>query len=242
MANVSLIYFDLHTGYYPSFNHGLAYILGTLKRDNHRASLIHLIDENDLDKAADALKKEKPDLIGLSFTTNQKKYVRLFLKSVEVSARLIVAGGVHCTLVKDKVFEEFSELDGICIGEGEISLRELCRRLANSENYITTPNFYFKANGEIIKNPISPLQEIDLIPFPDYSLFNYQTIIEDNSGCFPMMLSRGCPYSCHNCCNHVLRNIYPNKSKYVRFPTIRHSIQIIKNNLSLYPKTQKIIF
>lgn len=33
MAKVCLIYFDFNTGYYPSFHHGLAYIIGTLKND-----------------------------------------------------------------------------------------------------------------------------------------------------------------------------------------------------------------
>lgn len=242
MARISLVYFDLHTGYYPSFHHGLAYIVGTLVNENNRVSLSHLIDENVFDEAIHSLEKEDPSLIGLSFTTNQKNYVRLFLEKAKLSARLIVAGGVHCTLVRDRVFEDFPEIDGICIGEGEIPLKELCRRLDNGEDYLSTPSFYFKAKDGIVKNSISPLQDIDKLPLPDYTLFDYHKIISDGGECFPMMLSRGCPYSCHYCCNHAFRHIYPNKDKYVRFASAQHSINIIKNNLLLYPKAQKILF
>ncbi len=242
MAKVCLIYFDLNTGYYPSFHHGLAYIIGTLKNANHEVVLCHLINENDLDTTARILEKEDPDLVGLSFATNQKKYVRRFFEMAKLSSKLIIAGGVHCTLVKEKVFKEFPEIDGICIGDGEIPVKELCCKLDNNENYLSSPSFYFKTKEGIVKNPILPLQHIDNLPLPDYTSFNYDKIISENGNCFPMMLGRGCPYSCHYCCNHVLRQVYPNKNKYVRFPSVQHAINIIKNNLSIYPNTRKIAF
>ncbi len=241
MARITFIYFDLHTGYYPSFHHGLAYLIGTLKNENHEISLVHLTDEDDFDNATRLLKEEEHDLVGLSFTTNQKKYVRRFFQIANVPARLIVGGGVHCTLVRDEVFKDLPGIDGVCVGEGEAPLRELCRRLDNGDDYLSTPSFYFKTNGKIVKNPVAPLQGIDSLSFPDYTLFDYDKIISDNGQCFPMMLSRGCPYNCHYCCNHAFREIYPNKGDYVRFPSIERSINVIKNNLSLYPGTEKII-
>lgn len=241
MARLCFLYFDLHTGYYPSFHHGLAYLIGTLKNENHTVSLCHLVVENDFEKAIKFLKEEKQDLIGLSFTTNQKKYVRYFFKAANLSARLTIAGGVHCTLVKDEVLKEFPEIDGVCVGEGELPLKELCRRLDNKEDFLSTPSFYFRTKNEIVKNPVTPLQDIDSLPLPDYTLYNYNKIISDNGQCFPMMLSRGYPYNYHYCCNHAFREIYPNKGDYVRFPSIERSINVIKNNLSLYPGTEKII-
>ncbi|BCB96290.1 hypothetical protein JZK55_12120 [Dissulfurispira thermophila] len=242
MAKICLIYFDLHTGYYPSFHHGLAYLIGSLKNNGHSVYLSHLTDENEFENIPSVLKMEDPDVVGLSFTTNQKKYVhRLFEKS-KINAKLVIAGGVHATLVGEQIFEEFPDIDGVCIGEGEIAVNELCLRLDNNESYLSTPSFYFKNNDDVIKNPVLPLQDIDNLPFPDYSLFGYQKIIEDSGQCFPMMLSRGCPYNCNYCCNHVFKEIYPNKNKYVRFPSIDRTINVIKNNLLLYPRTKKIIF
>jgi anaerobic magnesium-protoporphyrin IX monomethyl ester cyclase len=242
MTKIYLLYFDLHTGYYPSLNHGLAYIIGILRNENHKVTLSHLIDEKDFNNAIKVLEKEEPDLIGLSFTTNQTKYVRSFLKMARLSAKLKIAGGVHCTMVREEVFEEFPEIDGICIGEGEIPLKELSQRLERNEDYLSTSSFYFRTKDGIIRNPIAPLRDIEDLPLPDYSPFNYHKIIADSGGCFPMMLSRGCPYNCHYCCNHAVRGIYPNNGQYVRFPSVQHSIKIIKKNLLLYPKTRKIAF
>lgn len=242
MANICFVYFDLHTGYYPSFHHGLAYIIGTLKAENHKISLSHLTDENAFGETINLLKKESPDLIGLSFTTNQKKYVRYLCNEGKLSARLIIVGGVHCTLVGEEIFKEFPEIDGICIGEGENPLKELCKRLDKDEDYLSIPSFYFRTKNGVVKNPISPLQDMDNFALPDYTLFNYNKIVKDSGECFPMMLSRGCPYNCHYCCNHVFKQIYPNKDKYVRFPSIHRAKTIIRNNLNLYPKTQKIVF
>ena len=242
MARIIILYFDLHTGYYPSFHHGLAYLIGTLKSENHRVSLFHLIGEGDFDVTRKVLKEEKQDIVGLSFTTNQKKYVRHFLKTTDISAKLTIAGGVHCTLVKEEVLEDFPELDGVCVGEGEYPLKELCRRIDNEEDFLSTPSFCFRTTEEIVKNPVASLQGVESLPLPDYTLYNYNKIISDNGQCFPMMLSRGCPYNCHYCCNHAFKSIYPNKSDYVRFPSIENSINLVKNNLLLYPETEKIIF
>lgn len=242
MARLSLVWFDLHTGYSLSFNHGLAYLIGALKRAGNQVSFLHIIDEHDFDKTLNSLKSEAPDVVGLSFVTNQKKYVRDFLNTSRLSPRLIIAGGAHATLAKDGIFEDFPMIQGICIGEGEIPLVELCQRLDKNEDYHSIQSFYFRAHDGITKNPISPLPYIDTLTLPDYTLFEYEKIIEDNGGSFPMLISRGCPYSCYYCCNHRFREIYPNKHEYVRFPSVRRAIDIIKSNLSLYPYAKRILF
>ena len=240
MAKIHFVYFDLNTGYSASLHHGLAYIFGMLKSNNHEVSLSHVVDLAGLDESIEYLRNKRFDLIALSFTTNQKKYARLFLNAVKPDAELLIAGGVHCSLLKDKIFEEFPELDAVCVGEGESALNELCDKLDNKMVFMNTPSFYFKVKGKIIKNVIAPLQDIDSFFLPDYTLFNYYEIIRRNGNCFPMMISRGCPYDCNYCCNHALRQIYPNKSKYVRFPSVGRAMSIIESNLKLYPETRKV--
>lgn len=245
MARVFLIYFDINTRYYPGFNHGIAYLIGTLRKRNHTVYLYHLKSEDDINQTIQSIRGKEPDLIALSFMTNQKKYVRKwFERRGDLLDKLTIAGGLHCSLVKEKVFEDFPYLNGVCIGEGEKALEELCSKMDKGEDYFTLDSFLFKLqDGKIISNPIIPLQKLETMALPDYSLFDYQRIIEDGGGTFPMLLSRGCPYNCHYCCNHALRDIYPiNGEKYVRFPSIEHAIKIIKNNLLMYPETKKIAF
>ncbi len=242
MAKVFLLYFDLHTGYCPSVQHGLAYITGILKKHGHSVYLQHITEESMFKEVVSSIDRCGPDLIGLSFTTNQRKYVQKFMGSYKLNSGLIVAGGIHATLVKEQIFNEFPGIDGVCIGEGEIPISELCEKLDNKSDFYSVPSFYFKRKDRIIKNDILSLQDIENLVLPDYSLFDYRKIIEEGGYYFPMMLSRGCPYNCYYCCNHVLREVYPNKENYVRIPGVSKSIEIIKNNLKLYSGVKKIIF
>lgn len=242
MAKIHIIYFDIHTGFYPGFHHGLAYLIGSLRAEKHSVFLTHLKEKSDYANAIEITEKEKPDIMGLSFTTSQKQYLRYFLDNAKPSGLLTIAGGVHATLVKEDIFDEFPELNGACIGDGEMPLGELCRRLDAKKDYYDTPSFYFKTGQAIIKNPILPLQNLDSLALPDYSLFDYKKIIPENGNWFAMFLSRGCPYDCYYCANHILRETYPNKGQYVRLCPPHHAIKIIQNNLSLYPQTDKIAF
>jgi radical SAM superfamily enzyme YgiQ (UPF0313 family) len=247
MARIAVLYFDLKIGsFLPGLNHGLAYLVGTLRQDGNKVSLYHLLDKNDFKTTIDSLSALNPDIIGLSFCTNQKAYTRQFLEMFSsegrLKSRLIIAGGVHVSLIKEEAFNDFPEINAICIGEGEGPLRELCWRLDNGRDILVTPSFYFKTPRGIVKNYISPLQDIETYPYPDYSLFDYKRIVRENGNWYPMMLSRGCPFDCNYCLNHVLKHMYPNKSKYVRFPPAFYAVGIVKNNLSLLPNTKKIQF
>lgn len=242
MAKISFLYFDVNAGYYPSLHHGLASLIAALKNRGHSVTLNHMFNDNHIDEVIEQQKKESPDICAISFVTNQKKYVRLYFDKAEISSRLVIAGGVHPTLVKDKVFDEFPELEGFCIGDGEAALVDLCERFDKGEPYLSTPSFHFNTKEGIVRNPVAPLLKIHDLPLPDYSLFDYKKIVEDNGQMFPMMLARGCPYNCSYCSNHAIKEAYPNKKDYVRSPSVERSVQIIKKNLELYPKTEKIVF
>ena len=195
MARVSLLYFDIDTGFYPTFHHGLASIVAVLRQDGHEVSLHHLRNGADLENTKTTLERDRSDVVGLSFTSNQKQHVSRFLRTIdsEAVAGLLIAGGMHATVAGARLLEDFPALDGVCIGEGEIPLRELCHRLDNKGDYQSAPSFSFKGPDGPVNNPILPLQELGLLPPPDYSVFDYQAIVEGNGDCFPMLVTRGCP-------------------------------------------------
>lgn len=240
MVNILFCYFDINSGDNPGLHYGIASLIGTLKHENHQVSLSCLKSEDHFSTTLETIKREKPDILALSITSNQAKHVRTLLNAISTPIKLIVAGGVHCTLVKEKIFDEFKQIDAICIGEGELPLKELCYRVHNNLDYFSTPGFYFRTDTNIIKNPVPSIQNIDDLPLPDYSLFDYEKLISGYGKIFMMMLGRGCPYKCYYCCNDTLKQVYFDKQNYVRFPSVQHAIKIIKNNLSLYPETRKI--
>lgn len=241
MANIALCYFDVKTGYYPSFHHGLASIIGMLTSHGHGVTLFHITSESEMEQARDAIHCDRPSLVGLSFTTNQKKYAASFLSRLEYDGP-VIAGGVHVTIVRSEIFTELPRIDGICIGEGETQFAELARRIDSGSDYTDIQSFIFKRDGQVIENGIAPLVELDTLPIPDYSMFKYEKIIRDNGDCFPMMLGRGCPFTCNYCVNQLYQQIYPNKKRYVRQPSIDRAIAIIRSNLALYPGVKRIMF
>ncbi len=236
---LSLLYFDLSTGYYPGFHHGIAYLIGQIKNAGHEIELFHLTTENELIKAGEILHHGSSDVVGFSFATNQLRYVKRFTKEFKKQT-FWIAGGVHGTLVKEKLFDEIDQFDAICIGEGDTILVELLNRLSAKQDYYDCPGFAFNKTGTI--NQVLPPPDVEQLAFPDYTLFDYKKIIRQSGNVFPMQIGRGCPYNCSYCCNHIIKTVYPRKKDYVRWPSVSKAIDIIRQNLSIYPETQKIAF
>jgi anaerobic magnesium-protoporphyrin IX monomethyl ester cyclase len=242
MAKIALIYFDISTGYYPSFHHGLAFLMGAL-RDRHEVFFHHLALPGHIEDVSARVAGERADIVGLSFATNQVRHVKEFLRSWKrKDEKLVIAGGVHPTLEREKIFETFQDIDGICLGEGEISFSLLCDRMERDEDFWHIPGFLFRRKEQMIENPVMELPDIESLSFPDYSRFNYKKIIQDNGEIFPMAISRGCPYDCFYCCNHALRKIYKGSRTYSRIPSPSHALSLIQHNLKLYPFPKKIDF
>jgi anaerobic magnesium-protoporphyrin IX monomethyl ester cyclase len=132
----------------------------------------------------------------------------------------------------------------VSIGEAERSLPDLLDRIDKGEDLSDTPGFWCKEiNGNIKRNIIQELEpNIDSNPFPDYSIFNISEIEKANNGWVALMITRGCPYNCYYCCNHILRSLYPNQKTYVRIPKPNHAIKIIKNVLKYYKEPKGIAF
>ena len=246
MAKGLLMYFDIDTGYYPGLHHGLAYLMGSVNKKND-VKFFHIFKEDHLIEVKDLIEKNNWDFVGISFTTNQRKYVWEFFEITDVSKHFIIGGGVHPTLDKQNTFKEFPKFDAVCVGEAEMPLLELCEGLDNNHDIYETSSFIFKLKDHAGKisfkaNPVAKLMHIDELADPDYTVFDYQRIINDSGDVFPMMLGRGCPYRCTYCASAHLWKEYPNPENWVRFPSIERSIRLIKNNLKLYPNTRSIIF
>jgi radical SAM superfamily enzyme YgiQ (UPF0313 family) len=123
-------------------------------------------------------------------------------------------------------------IDMICLGEGDEAIVELADRMERGVGYFDVANFWFKKNGNIVRNPIRPLlQDLDSVPFPDRDLF-YQY------GCFAgtvyLITGRGCPFTCSYCCHHFLQKMYRQKGKYVRRRSVDNVIQELEECVQKY--------
>jgi len=244
MAKIHVIYFDIDTGYYPGVNHGLASLAAAARQKGHFFSFQHLSKKEPVEDVVNKTLENKPDVIGFSFSTNQRQYVVDYSDAISEKTRALqIAGGIDPTVAALDVLK-IKRISGVCIGEGEYSLLELLKRIDKKKNIYNIPSFWWKdSKGYIIKNPIHPLDpDLSKLPLPDYSIFDTENIAKASSGWIAILLIRGCPYNCYYCCNHVLRNIYPKKENYFRLPSVKYAIEIIKHDFSFYKNTKGISF
>ncbi len=150
------------------------------------------------------LKNYKPDIVGLSCTEPTFLIGLKLLQSIEDKNILKIAGGAYPTLCPEETISHAS-IDGICIGEGEYPLVELCKSLKNKK----INNFWFKVDSEIIKNPLNPLCNVNEIFFQDWSPWDVpprtmKPMAGKINATALVELSRGCPFNCAYCANSFL--------------------------------------
>ena len=160
----------------------------------------------------------KPDVIGISVTTIFwydvyiiNKLIKEVLKSV-----IVVGGGRHMWLYPYESLT-YGHFDIIVQGEGEKIFLEIINRIKSGGNFYGLDGVIFKnINGDIIKEKASELIEnLDLLPFPDYSDINvdqYRLVTNSNLPAAMILSSRGCRYNCTYCfnCEKKLRTRSPN--------------------------------
>lgn len=243
MARIHLIYPDIDTGFVPGVNHGLASLAGAVRQQGHNFSFNHIISLESIESVIQQAKNHHPDIIGFSYNSTQKQFAIQYGAAIkEAMGVTLIAGGVHPTIAPEEVLntEVFS---GVALGEAEKSLPDLLTRFDQGDDLATTPGFWWKRPaGDIYQNPVPPLEPLANLPMPDYSIFDTASIQVASSGWIALIITRGCPYNCSYCCNHVLRGIYPIKKDYVRFPYVEHGIRLIKNGLSNYSNVHGIEF
>ena len=182
---------------------------------------------------SEVIQKEKPDLVGFSVLSfnypDALKIADFIKKKFDVK---IIFGGIHIILSPQEVIEK-NVVDIICVGEGEDVLKEL---LDTSLECKDVKGIWYKNNGQIIKNEQRELiQELDALPFPDFSDFELQRYFLMNHYHLPIMGSRGCPYDCTFCSNHALKKRLV--GNYVRFRSVDHIIAEIEQRMHHYSET-----
>ena len=117
---------------------------------------------------------------------------------------VVVFGGAHPTAL----YEEFLTAgDVIVLGEGEKTIMEIAEKVKDhSKDWEDISGVAFKSEDEIVVKKRKEISNLDELPFPDWSLFDYSkylSIPSDKYGreirFYSISRMRGCPYSCSFC-------------------------------------------
>lgn len=216
---ILFIHCNINTANGPHFLPGVATISSVLKAAGHAAALLFLQEEMPKPQFLERVRDEAPDLIGFSTVTNQWPFILRYTRWLREETRLpIIHGGIHVTVDAEEAIR-CPEVDLLCVGEGEYPLLELAGCLETGRPYTAIANLWCKlADGGIIRNPLRPLlQDLDALPLPDRSLFDYPWLLRTNRlDAAIVMAGRGCPFSCSYCGNNTLHKLYRGLGRYVR--------------------------
>lgn len=235
---------DFYPNYPGHYYEGVGSLSAYLKKCGHETSLIHIIS-TPLDRKSFTQKvwEHQPDLIAFSSTTLQFDLVKKISRWLKVERAIpMVCGGVHPSLMPEESLLG-TELDMVCIGEGEEALGEVCKRIAQKESFHDIPNIWIKDQKKILKNPVLPPKDnLDHLPFSDRSIFDYKNLWWERSNTATMMASRGCPFDCAYCCNRALLKIYDKFPPICRKRSVSGVIEEIQKIQKDYPFVESINF
>ncbi len=222
---------------------GIGYLSAFLKRGGHGTELIHLVEPASRTELIELVSRSEPDLVAFSATTLQFSKVRELGAWIKEGLGVpIVCGGVHPTTAPEEAIAEPS-IDYICVGEGEEAFLELCDTLEAGGPVEGIAGIWSKSGGEVVRNPVRPLlEDLDSLPFPDRTIFDKENFASNQKKRLTMMASRGCPFNCSYCCNHLQRSIYPNGSRYVRFRSPADIVAEIQEARGADPGLEQVRF
>jgi radical SAM superfamily enzyme YgiQ (UPF0313 family) len=113
-------------------------------------------------------------------------------------------GGPYASLMYEQILNHYNDIvDYVVRGEGENTFVQLVNAIENGTIYPDIRGVSFFKDGKVHLTPISPrIQNIEQIPFPDYSY--HATLSPDKKlPTLGLVSSRGCPYSCKFCGSHA---------------------------------------
>ena len=171
-------------------------------------SKIHVIGQvKDLiNEYRDKLLENDPSIVGFCiFNTNIWFTLEVCeaIKDKNPNVKIII-GGPEATAshynegheIKGKIRK--GTVDALVFGEGDVTVVEVCKTILNEEyDYKSIDGLYY-FDGKEVKNTLwrQFISDIDSVPVPDYSDIDFSLYQQPE---IPIVLSRGCNYSCLYC-------------------------------------------
>lgn len=192
----------------------LGYLSGYLKNKGHEVRILDFGLRKDIGILTNTLKDFEPHVVGINaFTPNVLDGFELVKIVKSISSKYVtVIGGPHSTSIPEDTLEACKELDYIVIGEGEVTLLELCDKLEKKSDINQVAGLCYRQNGKIARTGYRPLiAELDSLPFPDrdsiIQCYQKLTVFDHNlrlslRNVLELITSRGCTAFCTFCTVH----------------------------------------
>jgi radical SAM superfamily enzyme YgiQ (UPF0313 family) len=180
----------------------LSYLAGVLHREGIEVKILDfLVTQYHPKKLRRELEEYRPQLVGATCVTLNYPIARRMLKVCKTfdPDMLTVIGGPHVTFAPEETLLSSPWIDAIVIGEGERTLVELARAVAEDKDIHQVPGIAFADGDVVVKTPPqSRIENLDDLPLPARELLPMARYRALGAPC-TVITSRGCPFSCIFC-------------------------------------------
>jgi len=205
---------------------------------------VEIWDYNVLPYAPDHLRANlerfQPDAVGFTAMTPLVKTAAKLAGVVKQTDPdiITIVGGPHPSAIPERTLSEFPEFDVGVIGEGEVTLTEICSAIQHGKRDFRGLAGAIVRDGERIER--GPMRELimnlDDLPFPARDLIDFSLYQGSSSpglssklrNITELFTSRGCPVRCIFCSSHITHR---NK---VRFRSARHVLAEVRECVERY--------
>ncbi len=204
---------------------GNFYLAAVLKKHGYDVSVFH----KGAEEFVKLFDEHKDGIYAVGFTCyndNQHLVSRLCKYVKKNSSVMVIVGGPQAISLEKAFFEE-SNCDFMIRGEGETALVALLEAVANKTDLRKVCGLVWvnQKNEVVVNKPSKVVENLDDIPFPDYSLSLHKNRRYGNT----IITGRGCPFSCAYC----FKGYEDHK---VRLRSIRNVMEEINRNLDNNPR------
>lgn len=214
---------------------GISHLQSYLSNFGYRVEIIAFAKETPVE-AAKILINTNPRIIGFSTVASELRYVSDISQAIRKMAPdiMLTGGGPHFTLFPQDIMA--TNLDAICVGEGETALLNLL----SGNTLDQTGNWVYRNNDLLLINDTYPfIEDIGTLPpanhvswdkYPEQKEYMHRRIL----------ISRGCPYTCTYCSNQPLSKV--SKGVYTRFRSPENIEAEIVQILENFPNVECLFF
>lgn len=225
-----------YIGWFP---HGLAYIAGSLLKNNYEVEVYQQdIYHYKPEHLTDLLNKGNYDVVMLGVIAGYYQYKKLLeisnaIKNSDCDPWYILGG--HGPNPEPEYFLRKTGADFIVMGEGELTIIDLLKNVNEYDRYKTIKGIsYIDKNDIFVQTEPAPvLEDIDSF-LPAWELFdiNYYALgrspgMGSTDRMMPVISGRGCPYKC-NFCYRLVKGYRPRAIK-----SVVNEIEILQDRYNI---------